>query len=104
MKNGIFHIRKHDTHSMVVVPFEMYRKCKVLVFPQSFIPNFSVWQNNLSKEECKYQDLIQSSTTPDPGHHMGKLQRKYHIRLFPAADHKSARNRQDNMTMKNMKH
>ena len=24
------------------------------------------------KEEGKYQELIQSSTTPDPGHHMGK--------------------------------
>ena len=25
-----------------------------------------------SKEEGKHQESIQSSTTPDPGHHMGK--------------------------------
>ena len=25
-----------------------------------------------SKEECKYQESIQSSTTPDPGRHIGK--------------------------------
>ena len=25
-----------------------------------------------SKEEGKYQESIQSSTTPDPGHNMGK--------------------------------
>ena len=28
-----------------------------------------------SKEEGKDQELIQSSTTPDPGHHMGKRQK-----------------------------
>ena len=28
-----------------------------------------------SKEEGKYQDLIQLSTTPDPGYHMRKWQR-----------------------------
>ena len=29
-----------------------------------------------SKEEGKDQESIQSSTTPDPGHHMGKRQRE----------------------------
>ena len=27
---------------------------------------------NQSKEEAKYQESIQSSTTPDPGHHVEK--------------------------------
>ena len=33
-----------------------------------------------SKEECEDQELIQSSTTPDPRQHMGKLQKhkKHH--------------------------
>ena len=56
----------------------------------------------LCKEEANYQALIQLSTTPDPGHHMGKLQntRKHHIQekqeLSPiqAGDHKVARIRQ----------
>ena len=29
-----------------------------------------------SKEECKYQESIQSSTTPDQVHHMGKSQKQ----------------------------
>ena len=33
-------------------------------------------QNLLSKEEGKGQESIQSSTTPDPGHHMGN---QHHI-------------------------
>ena len=49
---------------------------------------------------------IQSSITPDPGHHMGKRQkpRKHHIQEsqevshFPAGDHKTAMNIQDSMT------
>ena len=59
-----------------------------------------------SKEEGKCQKSIQSSTTPDPGHHTGKWQntRKHHIqesqgiRHFPDGDHKATMNRQDSMT------
>ena len=62
-----------------------------------------------SLEEGKYQESIQSNTTPDPGHHMGEWQnsRKHHIQesqyvnTFSAGDHKAARNRQDSMTEKN---
>ena len=53
---------------------------------------------------------MQSSTTPDPGHHMGKLQkyRKHHIQEsqevspFPEGDHKAATNRQDSLTVQNI--
>ena len=63
-----------------------------------------------SKEEGNDQESIQSSTTLDPGHHMGKRQstRKHHIQEnqevspFQAGDHKAAMNRQDSMT--NTKH
>ena len=55
-----------------------------------------------SKYEVKDQESIQSSTTPDPEHHMGKWKkhtRKNHIQesqeviLFPAGDYKAAMNR-----------
>ena len=32
----------------------------------------SLWYSKESKREGKDQELIQSSTTPDPGYHMGK--------------------------------
>ena len=35
----------------------------------NMLVNVSVFQR---KEEGKYQESIQSSATPDPGHHMGK--------------------------------
>ena len=69
-------------------------------------------ENMFSKiRQCKLdgkdQQLIQSNNTPDPGHHMGKLQtRKHHIlesqeaSPFLAGDHKAARNWQDSMTDK----
>ena len=55
-----------------------------------------------SKYKNKDQESIQSSTTPDLEHHMGKWQntRKYRIQEsqevspFPAGDHKAAMNRQ----------
>ena len=56
-----------------------------------------------SKEEGKGQELIQSSTTHNPGHDMvrevDKNTRKHHIQgsqevsPFPTGDHKAARNR-----------
>ena len=64
-----------------------------------------------SKEEGKNQELMQSRTTPDPGHHMGKVpktQRKHHrqesqeVNPFLAGDPKAAMNRQD--SMKDTKH
>ena len=55
---------------------------------------------SLSKEEGKYQESIQSSTTPDPGvvldcldswkHHVQQSQAFSH---FLAGDHKAAMNR-----------
>ena len=49
---------------------------------------------------------MQSNTTPDPRHHMGKCRntKKHHIQerqevsLFPAGDHKAAMFRQESMT------
>ena len=64
----------------------------------------------VSKKADKDQESIQSSTTPDPGHHMGK-RRKHHkqespheVSPFPADDHKAARNRQDSITKTITKH
>ena len=59
-----------------------------------------------SKIEGKDQDLIQSSTTPDPKYHMesDKKTRKHltqesqEASPLPAGDHKTARNRQDSIT------
>ena len=52
-----------------------------------------------STEEGNDQELIQSSTTPDPGHHMGIAKNtSKEISPFPALDHKAAMNRQDSMT------
>ena len=55
---------------------------------------------------CKNQESLQSTTTPDPGHHMGKSQntKKHHIQdsqevsPFLAGDHKAAMNRQESIT------
>ena len=60
-------------------------------------------------EEGKDQETIQSSTTPDPGHIMGKWQKhkKSHIQKrleaspFPAGNFKAARHRQGNMSKMN---
>ena len=62
-----------------------------------------------SKEECKYQESIKSSTTPDPRHvwESDKYTRSHHIQEsqevspFPAGYHKAARNRQYSMTKTN---
>ena len=60
-----------------------------------------------SKEEGKYQESIQSNTTPDIGHHekVTKSQKHYiqesqEVSTFPAGAHKDSRNRQDSMTDK----
>ena len=63
-------------------------------------------------KEGKDQESIQSSTTPDPRHHMGKGQntRKHHthesqeVSPFPAGEHKSARSRQDSIIKTSVKH
>ena len=65
--------------------------------------------NTKSKEEGKYQELIQSSITPDQSHHMGKVQKnkeKSHTREvspFSPGDDKAVRNRQaeDSITKSN---
>ena len=57
----------------------------------------------LSKKEGSNHESVQSSTTPDPGLHMGKGQKhKKHntqkspeVSPFPAGDHTAARNRHD---------
>ena len=56
-----------------------------------------------SKKENKDHESIQSNTTPDPGHHIGKRQNKskYYtqesqdVSPFPTGEDKAARNRQD---------
>ena len=60
-----------------------------------------------SKQEGIDQESIQSNTTPDPGHYMGKWQKhtKTHEnitykRAKRPGDYKAARNRQDSMADK----
>ena len=61
----------------------------------------------LKKERHKDQESIQSSTTPDPGYHMGIKVTKSQLDIthksqevspFPAGDHKAAMNRCESMT------
>ena len=55
------------------------------------------WLRNQSEKGGKDQESVQSSTTPDPGYHMGKWQNtiKHHKReprglpFFPAGYHKA---------------
>ena len=59
-----------------------------------------------SKEESKDQKLVQSSTTPNSGHQIGKVtkHKKHHIHEnqevshSPAGEHKAASNIQDSMS------
>ena len=62
---------------------------------------FKLFNKNLSKKVGKVKESIQSSTTPDPGHRMGKCQkdkRKHHgkdsqeVCPFPTGAHKAAKN------------
>ena len=60
-----------------------------------------------SKEEVKYQEMIQPSKTHDPGRN---IKQKYHtqesqeVSPLLAGNHKAARNRQDRVTNTYMKH
>ena len=47
---------------MYIVEYHLYNYLHLTFYPDR------------SKEEGKYQEFIQSSTTTDPGHHMGKRQ------------------------------
>ena len=58
-----------------------------------------------SKKGSKYQESIQSSTTPDPGYHTWESD-KTQLNItnmsiegsnFPASDHKAAMNRRESM-------
>ena len=68
--------------------------------------------DNKSRKEGKNQEPIQSSTTPDPGHRMGKwqntgkhnIQESQWVTPFPASDHKAAIIRQDSMVKTNTTH
>ena len=44
---------------------------------------FNQMETNKSREEGEDQESIQTSTTPNPGHHMGsdKNTRKHHIQV-----------------------
>ena len=66
-----------------------------------------------SKKNGEDQETIQSSTTPNPGYHMGKYQKynKHTINItnksqevspFPAGNHKAAMNRSE--SMRNTRH
>ena len=66
----------------------------------------SIYKN---KKGGKVQESIQSSTTPDPGYHIGKWQKQLDITNksqevspFRAGDHKAAMNRGE--SMKNTRH
>ena len=45
--------------------------CSVVVGIPDYAHLFCIGKEN-KKKGCKYQELIQSSTTTDPGYHMGK--------------------------------
>ena len=60
-----------------------------------------VSQLKKERKEGKDQESIQSSTTPDPRHHLGKCQEANHS---PAGFDKVARNRQDSMIKTNVKY
>ena len=72
--------------------------CNVHIKLYIFAWNTLVWHQ--SKDEGKYQESIQSSSTPDPGHLMGKWQkhkktshtREPRVCPFQSGDHKAARN------------
>ena len=59
------------------------------------------WRFNCKVEEGKYQDSIQSSTIPDPEHHVKvtktHTQESKEIIPFRAGVHMAARNRQDSI-------
>ena len=62
-------------------------------------------------EECKDQESVQLSTTPDKVHHMerDKNTRKHHthaskeVSAFPAGDHKAAGSRHETQLAKRIK-
>ena len=43
--------------------------------PMFVVKAHKMFSSHKSKKGCKDQETIQSSTTPDPGYHMGKLQK-----------------------------
>ena len=66
-----------------------------------------------SNQVSKDYESIQSSTTPDPNHHMGNLkthtrkhnkQERIEVSPFPAGNNKAAMNKQDGITKTNKKH
>ena len=78
-----------------------------------FNPEYPTPISNQSEEEGKDQESIQSSTTADPEHHMGKLhkhnktqhtQERQKVSPSPAGDHKAASNINISITKTNMKH
>ena len=77
---------------------------------ESIWSGFNISQDAKKSKEGKDQESIQSSTTPDPGHHMGKWQKHNHtqesqeVHPFPASDHKDVRNRQNRLIKTNVKH
>ena len=57
------------------------------------------------KKDGKYQETIQSSTTPDPGYQLESnkntiniTNKSQEVSLFPAGQHKAAMNRRESMT------
>ena len=85
-------------------------RCVTVVFPDHTHLHFNIKLNIKSKKEGNDLGSIQSSTTPDPGHHLGKYkytikhhtQESQEIGTFPAGDHMATVNRQENTT--NTKH
>ena len=55
-------------YSIVLIP----DLCRLSYFVFTSMTPAILLLRNKSKTEGKYQESIQSSTTPDPGHHMGK--------------------------------
>ena len=80
-----------------------YFSYQLFTFYGDSIMKLWIFANIQRKEEGKDQESIQSSTTPDPGHHMGKRKNagKHHIQEsqevspFPTGDHNVAGNRHD---------
>ena len=59
------------------------------------IKSLSVYVNN---EEGKDQESIQSSTTPDPGHHKGSFDYKFEYLLFISSEGTSNLSQLSNVT------
>ena len=75
----------------------------------NFAARCTLTGDTVSMKDGKDQETIQSSTTPDPGYHMGSnkntiniISKSQLVSPFQAGDHKAAMNRRE--SMRNTRH